>query len=117
MGMNKELSENSNNSYIRVSHNQKIKEQENLIRELEEREGEYKRQIDEYMERIGLLTEEIEKIKKELEEYMMKAASESTLNELETLKVVVGNQKEEIDNKVKVVNQLKEEMAQMRPEL
>lgn len=118
MGMNKELSENSNNSYIRVSHNQKIKEQEDLIRELEKREGEYKRQIEEYMERIGLLTGEIEKIKKELEEYMMKpAVSESTLNELETLKVVVGNQKEEIENKVKVVNQLKEDMAQMKPEL
>ncbi len=43
--------------------------------------------------------------------------SESTLNELEALKVLVGNQKEEIENKVKVVNQLKEDIAQMKPEL
>jgi hypothetical protein len=30
--MSKDLSEHSNTSYIRVSHNQKIKEQEDLIK-------------------------------------------------------------------------------------
>ena len=43
--------------------------------------------------------------------------SESTLNELEAMKVLSMNQKEEIQNKVRLVNQLREEILQIKPEL
>ena len=70
------------------------------------------------MRKIELLTGEIDKIKKELEEYIMKPPiSESTLNELEGMKILTANQKEEIENKTKAINQLREEISLLRPEL